>query len=623
MTTTTIDPYGNRSNGSDDSPIFKKIKEIISDLKKGSVSQNSRIERSIEKLTTVGINSTQNAKATVNSAVVKTTNAGYIFLKTILFLITIAVSVLFFAKIYDLITKLSLALNNSYFQPITLGWISITLTLLIIINLLILLFPFTEGDTKTKIMAVEGKILIILIFGLIIFNVFGISSFFTNYTTEEKTQIVTENVKTNTVSFWDKIGCYITLNQECITDKLTTKTAENTQRTTYSLSLEKPLQISKPLDQWQLKPLTLNYKIASSGELTLDRIECYQEKIDQEHLLSNITLNNRIINTDGQITDLPGIQCNLEKLNVKGDKKTEDITIIPVLYLTLNTTYTLKIPIILEKLYTEQTGEKGPIAYLDYKTIEYMRKNNKNFEIKQSNNALNFAVKGVTNGFPLVYGNNDPLSFDIPIEISENPSNPLGKIETIVLSEEPNIPSYFTYQTTSNENLFSKSTDGNKILMDIYLTENEGQAETIELPLIITNIDMKLKSTLKKEDMTTRFKITIRDIPLTNQQTRKAIDKTKKTYTQLINDYTQTKNNYENLKNTDVANSQNYANIISKIDEIIPLLQSLSLYENKQQITPEETTIINQKTEELNLRLEEFNLLIKELAKPTIDSPMP
>lgn len=602
MTTTTIDSRGIRSEGDDNSPIFKKINEILSDLKKGSSTQNSRIERAIEKLTEVNTISAQNAKNAIKPEVIKTSNAGYMFLKTILFLITILVSFFFFTRIYELISKLSLTLNNSYFQPVTLGWITITITLLIIINLLIMLFPFGAEETKSKVFKIESKVLVFLILLLVSFNALGADSLITNYTKEEQAQMVTENVQQNTVSLWDKIGCYITLNQECITEKMTTKTADTTSRSTYSLSLERPLQISKPLESWQTRPLTLNYKIASSGELTLDRIECYQEKIDSAHLLSNISLNNRVVNTDGQITDLPGLQCNFEKLKVKGDKKTEDITIIPILYLNLNTTYTIKIPIISEKLYTESTGEKGPIAYLDYKTIEYMKKNGKDFEVKQSNNALNFAVKGVANSFPLVYGNTDELNFDIPIEISENPSNSLGKIEEVTLAEEPTIPKYFVYEVISNQNMFSKSTDGNKILMNVYLKENEGQSEYLELPLIISNIDMKIKSTIKKEDMTTRFKITIRDIEITNQTITKQTQSTNYNFDELTSKYINLKQSIE----------EPYSETIQyKINDIENLI-SLTINYNNRELNPEETTIKNAYLYGLNTNINEFETIIKQ-----------
>lgn len=617
MTTSIIDPYGNKNTGDDDSKIFKKIKDILSDLKSSGVSQNSRIENAIDKLTAVSVNGAQNAKSSVNSAIIKTTSISHTFLKTILFFITLIIGFIFFERIYDLTTKLSLAIGSSYFQTATLGWISLTLTGIIIINLLLFLFPFFQDETKSKIIKVESKILVFLILLLISFNVLGGESFVTNYNTEEKAQIVTENIDKSRVNLWDKIGCYITFNQECITEKLTTKTAENTVRSTYSLTFEKPPQQSKQLNQWQQRPITLNYKIASSGDLTIDRIECYQEKIDSEHLLSNITMNNRVVNTDGQITDLPGIFCNLEKLKVTGNKQTEDITIIPVLYMTINTVYTLKIPIISEKLYIEQTAEKGPIAYLDYKTIEYMKKNNKQFEVKQTNNALNFKVKGIENSFPLIYGNNDPLKFDIPIEISENPSNPLGKIENTQLIEKPTIPKYFIYDNKETEETFSKSSDGTKLYYNLYLTEEDNNVENIDLPIIVANIDLKTRSTLKKEDMGTRFKITVRDIQITTQNNNNVTQENiNYNFDQLILKYNNIKQNIQ----TPYSEKIQY-----KINDIESLILIINPYNNRE-LTSDEIKIKNTYLYGLNQNILELETIAKKELKnepTTVDSPMP
>jgi len=601
MTTTTIDSHGNRSDEPEDRKIFEKITDTIKELKSSGVSQNSRIENAIEKLSAVNVNSAENAKYAINSAVVKTSNGTHLFLQILLFLIAVAIGYFSLDKILNLTNKLTLALGSNYYQTSTLGSISIVIAVLILANLLLFLFPFFQTETKNKIIKFETYTLVFLILSLVSFNALGGQSFISNYTPEEQSKIIAEGIEKETVSVWDKIGCYITFNQECISEKLTTNTAETTVRSTYSLSAEKIPPQSKSLEQWKARPITINYKIASSGDLKIERIECYQEKIDSNHMLSNKSFENKIINTDGQITDLPGISCNLENLKVTGSKTTEDITIIPVLYMTINTTYTLKLPVLSEKLYTESTGEKGPISYLDYKTIDYMKKKNIAFEVKQTNNALNFALKGTQNSFPLVYGNSDTLKFDIPIEISENPSNPLGKIENTRLLEKPTVSEYFTYDNKESEDIFSKSSDGTKLYYNLYLTENENIAEKIDLPIIIANIDIKTESTIKKEDMSTRFKITVRDIQVTNQTTT--------TNTQNNSNYDTLIQKYISLKQT--IQEPYPENIQYKINDIENLISLINTYNNRE-LTTDEITTRNAYIYGLNVNINELDTLIKQ-----------
>ena len=601
MTTTTIDSHGNRSDEPENKQIFKKIKDTVDELKSSGVSQSSRIENAIEKLRAVNVNSAQNAKYALNSAVVKTSNGAHLFLQILLFLIAIVIGYFSLDKILNLTNKLTLALGSNYYQTSTLGSISVVIAVLILANLLLFLFPFFQTETKNKIIKFETYTLVFLILSLVSFNALGGQSFISNYTADEQKEIITEGIETKTVSVWDKIGCFVTFNQDCISEKLTTNTAETTVRSTYSLSAEKIPQQSKSQEQWKARPITINYKIASSGDLKIERIECYQEKIDANHILSNTTIN-RVVNTDGQITDLPGISCNLENLKVTGSKTTEDITIIPVLYMTINTTYTLKIPILSEKLYTESTGEKGPISYLDYKTIDYMKKKNLAFEVKQTNNALNFALKGTQNSFPLVYGNSDTLKFDIPIEISENPSNPLGKIENTRLIEKPTVSEYFIYDNKESEDIFSKSSDGTKLYYNLYLTENENLAEKIDLPIIIANIDIKTESTIKKEDMSTRFKITVRDIQVTNQTTTTNTQNTLYNYDTLIQKYI-------SLKQT--IQEPYSENIQYKINDIENLISLINTYNNRE-LTTDETTARNAYIYGLNVNINELETLIKQ-----------
>ena len=597
MSSITYDQIGPDKKNTE---IFEKIKDTIQELKSSGVSQGSRIENAIDKLSAVNVNSAQNAKYAINSAVVKTSNGAHLFLQIILFLIAIIIGYFYLDNILNLTNKLTLALGSNYYQTSTLGSISIVIAVLILANLLLFLFPFFQTETKNKIIKIEVYTLIFLILSLVSFNALGGQSFTTNYTPEEQKEIITEGIQKETVSVWDKIGCYITFNQECISEKLTTNTAENTIRSTYSLSAEKIPEQSKSLEQWKARPITLNYKIASSGDLKITEIKCYQEKIDESHLLESHEIN-RVVNTDGQITDLPGITCNLENLKITGSKKTEDIVIIPVLYMTINTTYTLKIPILSEKLYIEATGEKGPINYLDYKTIEYIKKKNVAFEVKQTNNALNFALKGTQNSFPLVYGNSDTLKFDIPIEISENPSNPLGKIENTSLLEKPTISQYFTYDNKESEDIFSKSPDGTKLYYNLYLTENENLAESIDLPIIIANIDIKTESIIKKEDMSTRFKITVRDIQVTNQTTTTNTQNISYNYDTLIQKYI-------NLKQT--IQTPYADNIQYKINDIENLISLINTYNNRE-LTTDETTSRNAYLYGLNVNINELETLIK------------
>ncbi len=191
--------------------------------------------------------------------------------------------------------------------------------------------------------------------------------------------------------------------------------------------------------------------------------------------------------------------------------------------------------------------------------------------------------------------------FEIPIEISENPSNPLGKIENTRLIEKPTVSEYFIYDNKESEDIFSKSSDGTKLYYNLYLTENENLAEKIDLPIIIANIDIKTESTIKKEDMSTRFKITVRDIQVTTQTTT--------TNTQNKSNYDTLIQKYISLKQTI---SEPYSeNIQYKINDIENLISLINTYNNKE-LTTDETTARNAYIYGLNVNINELETLIKQ-----------
>ena len=195
-------------------------------------------------------------------------------------------------------------------------------------------------------------------------------------------------------------------------------------RESYSITLLKPDNSYYKKEYLDNNGIPFIYEIESTqGAITVEKIECYQNSVKEENLIDSKEVNERIT-TNG--ISRKTFKCSSE--NIKLDKKLdENVPIYPVLYLSIDTKYTIQIPIIDFDRYmiNNNLGEDvNPYDVNDEIVSKYGEG-----DITQSNNALKESLS-TTSTFPVYLTSNDESNsnFELALTLEENDGTTFGDL---------------------------------------------------------------------------------------------------------------------------------------------------------------------------------------------------
>ena len=347
-----------------------------------------------------------------------------------------------------------------------------------------------------------------LLWVLVIFALIGWYTNFSNYyTPEEQQQYVNNVIDKQTSGFKEATKCLFTVDPNCWREKNEPEEqVQETDRTNYEILFKKPYEYTKTIEKWKESEQFVEYEIASSGDMYLQKFECYAKEVKDENLFHSEDLQNEEMNTKG--AKIPKTyKCNFAELQV--EENDNEITIIPVLTYTLNTKYTFNLPVLSQEMFFEEKGYNketyGELIYPDRNTIEYMEDTNNEPTFTSTNDAVTLDISRISNKFPLIYGNSEPE--EVPIALSfDGSSTKFGKLETFELIDGGLRHSNLFTINYDGETEFDSSKDKHYV-KEIVLVENEGAVGDITSTINKVPIEFSTTGTFKYDKA--RFKIYI------------------------------------------------------------------------------------------------------------------
>lgn len=444
---------------------FKNLYENI----KTHTSTDKKILSTLNKLKDVSVNSAQYAKQATQTTVVKTHNAILMMaLKFPILIGIIAILTLYGATIIPAIYNLSLLLTNLFSNYLTvtgIAWITLIITSYFVINGLILILPFSTIENKLKfIFEKETMYVLLLITGIVIYS----TLFSGTYQATENQQVMVQNSEKNIKSMIESITCSFDL--ACQQAKMQEQKADTTSRIDYSIKFTPPANI--PITTLDMKyPVELFYEIQANDALKIEKVECYYNNKKPENLFSTKTFETPLYVSAAIPIFLEGIQCeNLNSIPLE-EKTIQDITIIPVLTLTLENDISFEIPMV---NYNEFISALSPQREYSYQYLkEKLDEETKDINGKpqKSNNGLDVSASMLTSKLPLLIGDGLERDMTFVFTLEEN----LNNFGTFISGQITNInlPPGLKYKE-GGENYKTEITfDNEKFQQNIQIMEDE------------------------------------------------------------------------------------------------------------------------------------------------------
>ncbi len=287
-----------------------------------------------------------------------------------------------------------------------------------------LLFMFKE-NLMGKTITLQFKILALLLIPLII--TFAANE--NGNTLSEDSEIFIQKSNSTWNNMIESISC--SFNPECVLKTKNQVTATNTQREEYSIALIKPDDTLWNIEDLKEYGLPIRYKILSvGGGIYVDKLECYKDSTTKSsNLLDTVEIQERIYHDTAKEVSYT---CNMENLQSK--KKVDDnVRIIPVLYLSVDTTYTQEIPIVnIDKfLESHPDMKKDHIQEIKNKiSDEYY-----NYDFLQSTDAMDTKISTIPE-FPVFYSENYETNQQYRIALTfKETSNTFGELNKSIVTE--------------------------------------------------------------------------------------------------------------------------------------------------------------------------------------------
>lgn len=287
-----------------------------------------------------------------------------------------------------------------------------------------------------------------------------------------------------------KIMC--SLDAECIRQQQNQEDSQQVSSVKYNIKITSGLPSYRE-SQFESREYPINLEIQSNnGKLYLDKLECYNGVPFEENLIDTKNLNHQEI-THETSEIVSGISCDLSSLQVD---ESEDITISPVLYYTLEQEYTQEIPLVDFEMYNQEQGQEFSVSQIKSKV-----------EVPSPQNTLQEALeisRSMNPQLPLIINGPQSTSYEtyfMDLTFEKSNSN-LGKINSTTLLEVqyPQNQFQFTrtipYEITAYDGITSLPLEFNLLTS----TLNSQGSSVVTYP-----IKMKFENKMVKDDQRITF----------------------------------------------------------------------------------------------------------------------
>lgn len=380
---------------------------------------------------------------TTNESSIKTPNYTFHVLWKFAIVLGIIYYLLFHLKVLNIIDNLG-SILTTLFAPLKttglvlwmfsseayIGTIVVYLLLILYFNILGLIpwhTLFTK-DAKEQIMQVlkwEFVIFVILMIPLLI--TMGFSS---NVDPQTGTQTQFQG---DTQTTWQKLKdgplCYLFNSQsECVKKENGVQDTTSGQEN-YLMELKQPTSKYFTLTSLESTiPIMYNFQTGKSEGIYLSDLKCYQGKVSPETLIDTIEIGETL-----KSENIASKTFHCKTDNLKFTKQEEIIKIIPVLTLSINTQYQLRIPIYNYEWYTQtltQQEAENFYGVQDKARIEFTKG-----EFSGINNVLKYEISG--DSFPIAFSTDEKINkpYYIEITFSENQFTSFGKLQTATITK--------------------------------------------------------------------------------------------------------------------------------------------------------------------------------------------
>jgi len=478
----------------------------------GSLSTNKKILGSIAKLSNnASINS---AQVTSNTPARAVSSFGRFFPKLILISFLVLIGIFFgidlIWSIYSFILSW-LSLVENLIGKLGVYWGTNLTTLFLFIFLITYIF----SDPTSEILQKEFKWFIIFLILIIVTSLILTSDLATLYSPGEQVNIVQKKSISQWDSFVNKLTCMG--SPSCIQADLKKNEAVDSKISDYSLYFDKNSLSNFEYTPADLKnPLVLDYKIRSSGDLVLNKIDCYLDDKNSKAFYSEE--KNQIIKTGSSDIYLDNFKCDniYDAISNVQKTKTKAHTVIVVLDFSFETLYTQAIPIIDYKNFLESQNLNPQKTYsYNYLKERLDKKTRSEKSFIQSNDALKVDDNIITDKLPLLLGDGDDRFISFPLTISINKANDFGSFKSGEILDI-SLPSSLKFKNTENNYKKEINVINDKFTQRINLDENEAGLDTSLQVLTKQSLSIKIKSNFERED---RFKIKVVDWNVINSST--------------------------------------------------------------------------------------------------------
>lgn len=466
--------------------LLKKISQGIKGMNK-----DGRIKESISKMKDIAKAGVYAANSAKNVAV-KTKNNSLRMLEKFL-KIPWLITYLYFIVIYalpltviintymtrgvGLLDSVSFIGSNYLFSPQNMYWLTSLITGMIILFILIYAYPLASLEKKEQWInhMLHWSLLImgaILIFG-------GIYAFVSDplFSADEKAELVKVKVETPVSSFIATFKC--SLDFKCAAEQAQSKTAEESDRIVNFITFKKPgnVRVIDVEDLTEESSIPLIYEFASTGGMTLEKLECYHDKVSSSNLFFTKTFESQDLNTNGNTDVLRNLEC--QKLNeIKSKSKKEKRSIISVVYIRIQSEATQQFPVVdynsFESIVPpDQRGNSFQIRALAKKSLS----NNVGLV---GGEPLKVTLVGLSSALPIILGDEeqDEINFNLRLEKPTAFGTKIisGKVDI----EIPEFIATIKNQDYNREITVDKSIGNTVYEQTITLVEAESQSSSFE-----------------------------------------------------------------------------------------------------------------------------------------------
>ncbi len=436
-------------------------------------------------------------------------------------------SLIFSMGINASLSLLDLIKDPLNLNPVFMGWLSLFMTLAVIIAAVVYSIPVFSIEAKNKFV----KLALLLPLFLIFFGILLWANLYDRtYTFDENARVAMNTTTSSWSQIWEDLKC--NMNQECLQRKLASNVAETAAAAEFSI---RPHTASRPEFYSAadlLRGMQLYYTIISKDRINLLNYSChYRNQANEYILLSSGTFSEGdrtiVTGSEGIVLEVKCENMNIIELE---EGVTRDYPIIVRLNYEIEGTYTQTIPVIDYNSFILSEGlnpqEQYSYFFLKRKLDEITR-NDKSFI--QTNNALTVDSSILKHNLPLLIGDGVEREFSFPLEIRRNNANNIGKLITSRVTDFTLPQNVLTLNDQPLSEIVGTTLEArnDRIVTNIYLREVESSSgnnfDTLTSAqfMYLTQMEIKILSQFEHEQ---RFMLTINNEGSSRTQTGSVTD---------------------------------------------------------------------------------------------------